>query len=103
VRQQRSGYSGSAEVWVDGTLWQQVIAVDLTGYVEVVQLKTIGAITHVDGVTCWDGYLNGLTSKEQAQLVGKRLELRLIGGAVGRGILTEDGGGYLSGYGPTPF
>ncbi len=103
MRELRSGYSGSAELWVDGARWQHGIAVDLTGYVEVVQVKTRGAVTRMDGVTWWDGYLNGLTSNEQTQLVGRPLHLRLAGGAVGRGILTGDGGGYLSGYGPTPF
>jgi hypothetical protein len=84
-------------------MWHQEIAVDLTGYVEVVRVKTAGAITHRDGVSWWDGYLNGLTRSEQLQLVGKPVELRLPAGGVGRGVLTRDGDGYLSGYGIPPF
>jgi hypothetical protein len=93
MREPRTSYSGPAELWVDGAVWRQDIAVRLTGYVEVIQVKTIGAVTHMDGVTWW----------EQIRLVGKLLELRLTNGAICRGILTGDGDGYLSGYGMSPF
>ena len=103
MREPRTGYSGSAELWVDGTMWRQNVVVDLTGYVEVVRVKTSEAVTYMEGVTWWDGYVKGLTWSEHIRLVGKLLELRLASGAVCRGILTGDGDGYLSGYGVSPF
>jgi hypothetical protein len=103
MREPRTSYNGPAELWVDGAMWRQDIAVRLTGYVEVIQVKTIGAVTRMDGVTWWDGYLSGLAWSEQIRLVGKLLELRLASGAICRGILTGDGDGYLSGYGMSPF
>jgi hypothetical protein len=102
MREVRTAYTGSAELWVDG-IKSRNIAVELTGYVEVVEVRTVGAVTRMDGVTSWDGYINGLSEHEQHRLVGKRLELRLDSGEIGGGLLKTDGDGYLSGYGITPF
>jgi hypothetical protein len=102
MREVRTEYTGSAELWVDGAKSRDV-AVELTGYVEVIEVRTVGAVIRMDGVTSWDGYLNGLSEHEQRRLVGKRLELRLDSGEIGRGLLKADRDGYLSGYGVTPF
>jgi hypothetical protein len=100
VEEERTRFSGTIEIWVDGEKYDDV-KVDLAGYVQVAQVETHGGITGGDNRTWWGGVLHGLSQAELSSLLGKRLELRLPSRQVGEAVLA-DTNGTLSGIGQTP-
>ena len=99
----RSHYDGAAEIWADGTKRHDA-TVHLTGYVDVLEVSTIGGVIRQDGVTSWDGCIEDgcLSRQELLALLGSALELRLASGRAGQAVLA-DIEGNLRGIRETPF
>lgn len=98
----RGSYAGPAELWAnDSKLFDVEVA--LTGYVNVVHIKTIGYETDKDNTVSWNGVLlGGISETEQIRLLGQRLELHLPTGKVGNVVLANNRGS-LSGIRWPPF
>jgi len=101
VREPRQHYDGPVEIWVDG-LKRLEARVRLTGYVDVAEIRTMGGVSHMDGVTSWDGYLV-LPQHNLFDLVGLQLDLNLSNGQTGRAVLKDTSSGFVLGTRETPF
>lgn len=101
MREQRTTYSGPAEIWVDGEKVHDVEVI-LFGFVDVIEVQTFGGLIVQDGATSWGGHLEGLTEGQQIRLIGHTFELRLQNGQTGQAVLA-DIEGTVSGIRETPF
>lgn len=98
----RGSYSGSAEVWSNGSKLFDV-KVTLTGYVTVVPIAMIANEAERDYTTSWDGILlRGIPTTDQAMLPLGVVELRLPSGKVGY-VVFDNNEGSLKGVGWPPF
>jgi hypothetical protein len=67
--------------------------VALTGYVNVVHIKTMGYEADKDNTVSWNGdLLGGISETEQIRLLGQPLELHLPTGKVGNVALANNKG-----------
>ena len=102
-KERRQAYNGRVEVWVNTTKRFDALA-RLIGYVDVSMVPTLGAedLKPMDGVTSWDGYLDGLDPLDVVGLLPEPVELRFPDGRVGEAFLRNPDG-RLQGSGVTPF
>lgn len=98
----RGSYAGTAELWAyNSKLFDVEVA--LTGFVNVVPIKTMGSETDKDTTVSWNGVLlGGISEIEQNRLLGQRLELHLPTGKVGNVVLTNNKGSLRCTHWP-PF
>ena len=102
-KERRQAYNGRVEVWVN-TIKRFDALARLVGYVDVSMVPTLGPedLKPMDGVTSWDGYLDGLDPLDVVGLLPEPVELRFPDGRVGQAFLRNPDG-RLQGSGMTPF
>jgi len=100
VRERRKTYTGSVEVWVNGSK-RFVTSARLVGYVHVSVIRTRSDDEPFEGPTSWDGHIE-ISEGEAQALFADQLELRSAEGWVGRARL-DGTGGRVEGFGVVPF
>ena len=102
MRERRSQYHGPVEIFVAGEKRLDANA-SLAAYVDVVEIKTFGATSFMEGNTSWDGYIVGASRQSLLPLFGERLVMRFPSGNEAGVILKGIDSGQLLGFGVVPF
>jgi hypothetical protein len=76
--------------------------VSLTGYVDVVEVRTLGGTSYMDGNTSWGGRITESSEMSLIELAGRRVHLTFPDGQV-RVAAIRNTLGNLEGTGSTPF
>ena len=101
VREQRKTFEGFVDIILDDG-GRENVKVTLSGYVDIVEVRTLGGLVRMDGRESWGGRFVGLSKASMAEIAGARLHLTFPNGQV-RVVAALDARGSIEGTGVTPF
>jgi hypothetical protein len=100
MKEIRERFNGTVELDVEGIRYGATA--ELTGYVDVIDVKTIGASLTMDGNTSWDGWISELEGTSLPVVFSKRMKLIFPNGEI-RVIVLRNMEGLITGTGVVPF
>jgi hypothetical protein len=101
MQEVRGHFSGSVEVEVDGDRYGA--HAELKSYVDVTEVKMIGANSTIDGPTSWDGWISDLQGTSLPIIFGKRRVTLIFPDGGSRVIALKNLQGSIDGTGKLPF